>query len=585
MTIKETLQVSIETIEHLFLMGQFKPAGVQRAYQWKEENWAQLLDDIEAAFEDHRGDVQMRPATKTSDNAAPETGLQPLLPKEPNGTYFLGKIVLAPQKKGAFDIYDGMQRMLSLTIMLACIRDTLADDELAARVHAMICNAEGTPHLAYPGRDKTLAHEIQRPDSTRTPPDVTPEADVSILFVQAKAFMRERFKAWDPEDLFQFTHYVLSHAGVAVLQVTSPRVARQIFVTTNKRGIALSEEDLFSGQLVDACVDEDTANRVLAQYRATRLLLGDQFGKFMDTIAHLETGRDNRASSLADLANTLTQRKGDADSWTTQLAQKAHAWKELDAIFEDPSRDPTGLHIWRLGLLKYEEWRPLGVLWLEEYMRLARVQKSRAPQHAKALAQRMERLHRSYMTLTLADARPPERKSIVTRALDDLRSGRDPLTNGLIPKLTIRRRAHRALNGQITKMVTLRQLIRWWEAELWGNGAAHNAAAIKTASVEHVLPQRPDDEPDWVSAFPDATVRSASINMIGNMTACTAKDNSGIGAQPFAKKLKALKRQRKMFRTLEDVVTQKDWTPKIVAERSARMASNIWMALDNPEQD
>lgn len=569
MEIKDTLQVSIETIEHLFMMGRFTPAGVQRAYQWSEDNWAQLLDDIEAAFEDHRRIIRASSGDVASGQAAANA-------------YFLGKIVLASPKPGAYDIYDGMQRMLSLTIMLASIRDALEDADMAVRVHAMICNGDGTPHLIYPGRDKTLTHEIQRLGATKSMPDVMPHADVSRLFVEAKAFMHDRFKTWDQEDLKQFTHYVLNNAGVAVLKVASPRLARQIFVTTNKRGIALSEEDLFSGQLVDACPDEDTAERVIKQYRATRLLMGGQFGKFMDAIAHLETGRDNRASSLADLASTLSHRKSDAESWTTQLAQKAHAWKELDTIFDDPSRDPTGQHIWRLGLLKYEEWRPLGMLWLEEYMRLARVQKNRAAQHAKILSKRMERLHKSYMTLTLADARPPERKSLVTRALEDINNGNDPLTNGLIPKLTVRRRAHRALNSQITKMVTLRQLIRWWEAQLWGDGALAHAKAIEEASVEHILPQRPDKEPAWIAAFPDAAVRSASINMIGNMIACTTKTNNGIGTQPFAKKLKVLKRHKKTFFTLQDILTEKEWTPSVVEQRTAQMANDIWAALDNP---
>lgn len=569
MPIRDLMDVSINPIEHLFLLGRFTPAGVQRAYQWKEDNWAQLLDDIEAAFEDHRS--YGRAAERNSTAA-----------QDARSVYFLGNIVLAPQENGVYDIYDGMQRMLSLTIMLACIRDTLEDEQLSAHVHAMICDEKGQPHLIYPGRDKTLSHEIQRRGATKFPPSSNPSADVSLLFLEAKAFMHERFKTWDQEDLEQFTDYVLKHAGVAVQKVGSPRLARQIFITTNKRGIALSEEDLFSGQLVDACPDEETAARVLAQYRATRLLMGDQFGKFMDAIAHLETGRDNRASSLADLASALSQRKGDAESWTTQLGQKAHAWKELDAIIENPAQDPTKHHIWRLGLIKYDEWRPLGMLWLEEYMRLGRSQKHRARQHAKLLSQRMERLHKSYMTLTLADARPPERKALVTRALEDIANGTDPLTNGLIPKLTVRRRAHRALNRQITKMVTLRQLIRWYEAHLWGNGALARVAAIKEASVEHILPQRPDDEPYWLNAFPDAAVRSASINMIGNMVACTTKANNGMGTQPFNKKVKILKRQKKTFQTVQDVITLADWSPELVEARTAKMAEDIWAALDNP---
>ena len=65
----------------------------QRAYSWRPGNVLQLLDDI-------------RSASQT-----------------PNTPYFLGSLILVHDKGNAYEVLDGQQRLVSLTIIIAAMRE------------------------------------------------------------------------------------------------------------------------------------------------------------------------------------------------------------------------------------------------------------------------------------------------------------------------------------------------------------------------------------------------------------------------------------------------------------------------------
>ena len=74
----------------------------QRAYSWRPGNVLQLLDDI-------------RSASQT-----------------PNTPYFLGSLILVHDKGDAYEVIDGQQRLVSLTIIIAAMRE-LEDDPALSR--------------------------------------------------------------------------------------------------------------------------------------------------------------------------------------------------------------------------------------------------------------------------------------------------------------------------------------------------------------------------------------------------------------------------------------------------------------------
>lgn len=125
----------------------FRIPDYQRPYAWEREQATQLLEDLVDAL-DRSGD-------------------------EP---YFLGSIVLVKRKgvSGA-EVIDGQQRLTTLTILLAVLRDLTEDDELRQNLETLIVEPGSRirklapkPRLALRARDAGFFHDHIQVSGTTT---------------------------------------------------------------------------------------------------------------------------------------------------------------------------------------------------------------------------------------------------------------------------------------------------------------------------------------------------------------------------------------------------------------------------------
>src|ERR1700692_4542246 len=85
----------------------FRIPEYQRPFSWDTDNFDDLIDDIVSANKDQK--------------------------------YFLGTIVLHHRAdQGHYDVVDGQQRLTSLMILLACLRDLVHDQEYKLGIQAKI---------------------------------------------------------------------------------------------------------------------------------------------------------------------------------------------------------------------------------------------------------------------------------------------------------------------------------------------------------------------------------------------------------------------------------------------------------------
>ena len=123
----------------------FRIPDYQRPYAWGTDEALQLLDDLADALD------------RTAD--------------EP---YFLGSIVLVKDKGNpAAEIIDGQQRLTTLTILFAVLRDLSTDDDLSREIQVKISEPgqklmglDAKPRLALRARDRPFFQKhIQEPGS------------------------------------------------------------------------------------------------------------------------------------------------------------------------------------------------------------------------------------------------------------------------------------------------------------------------------------------------------------------------------------------------------------------------------------
>lgn len=124
--------------------------GYQRPYAWSVESVERLLDDLL--------DV-LRNAAEGVDGT---------------GSYFLGSIVLSRrQEGGALDVVDGQQRLITLTILLAVLRDLGLDDAgLNAAVDSAVIGPDGRPRIVPRSADADAFYRtVQLPGAALRMPD------------------------------------------------------------------------------------------------------------------------------------------------------------------------------------------------------------------------------------------------------------------------------------------------------------------------------------------------------------------------------------------------------------------------------
>ena len=82
----------------------FEIPDYQRPFVWETKNFEQLFDDIKQAV---------------IDNEEKHRNLDDYEP------YFIGSMVMQTKDKGKYDVIDGQQRLISLAILVAVMRDLL----------------------------------------------------------------------------------------------------------------------------------------------------------------------------------------------------------------------------------------------------------------------------------------------------------------------------------------------------------------------------------------------------------------------------------------------------------------------------
>ena len=185
----------------------FEIPDYQRAYSWTKENLKQLVEDIWESVE-----LNKARGNKEFDQYEP---------------YFLGSIVLCSKEYkddgcGIYDVIDGQQRLTSIIMLIAAIRDLIDNEEYK----------------------KVLSDLIYQK------PNVLMGIKESIR-VKARGKEEEFFKKNGElleEKLNEFIVYLLQKVVLVVITTESFTSAFRLFNVINARGLPLTDSDLLKSE-------------------------------------------------------------------------------------------------------------------------------------------------------------------------------------------------------------------------------------------------------------------------------------------------------------------------------------------------
>ncbi|EGT3615840.1 DUF262 domain-containing protein [Clostridium perfringens] len=225
----------------------FEIPDYQRAYSWNKENLKQLVDDIWESVE-----LNKARGNKEFDQYEP---------------YFLGSIVLCSKEYkddgcGIYDVIDGQQRLTSIIMLIATIRDLIDNEEykkvlsdlIYQKPNVLMGIKESIRVKARGKEEEFFRKHILTDGGTELVKDLditelseAKQNMVNAIEVFRASFFNEEGELLE-EKLNEFIVYLLQKVVLVVITTESFTSAFRLFNVINARGLPLTDSDLLKSE-------------------------------------------------------------------------------------------------------------------------------------------------------------------------------------------------------------------------------------------------------------------------------------------------------------------------------------------------
>ncbi len=514
----------------------------QRGYAWQEQHVARLLADLDQRA---RGGADI-------------------------DWYPLGTIIVAkqPDLPEAW-VADGHQRFITLTILIAILRDLEGDAGLKARLARCIFAEGAKDDLGYRLTTHEAAHEclralVQAPGSTGlSHPDGSDDLSESAQNIIANRDMLLSALATQPvERRRRLANYLLDRCFILVAAVADQHVARLLFSTMHDTGLKPSGVDMFKAQVLGR-VNADARDACQTIWEQLEARLGHSgFEALLRHIAVLEL-----RSEPKDTVHNVLQARFDLDEAAGAQSFVQRTLRTIGGHFASirdaaPSR-PASLPPRISRRIQYLEWVRNHNTWALPLVHWLHQRGADDPETAE-FVRRLEALAWCSMIRT---EEPAKRDARYMTLLEEIDNGRALQAGGA---LTISR-------GELEKVrETLAQpnftkrryrlfLLMRINAAIEGD----EAVQITTeATMEHIFPSRPATSSRWHTDFPEA-IAARYRNMLGNLTLLTEVEQNEVRNHDFGLKRPVLAGSR--FVLSRRLAKRTAWGPKEVDQSTQEM--------------
>lgn len=515
----------------------------QRPYRWGLDQATQLLDDLE--------DTLDRPESDP---------------------YFLGSLVLVQQSEREFDVIDGQQRLTTLTILFAILRD-LADGKIAGELADLVREPGSELSGILPRARLTLRDQdagffrtyVQEPGTIAELVSLSDNAirneSQKTIRDNAEALYR-RLGAWGDERRKKLAMLAITRTFLVVVTTPNLDSAYRIFSVMNARGLDLAPTDIFKSTIIgNLAGDSDYAKR---WEDAEETLGTDSFTDLFRDIRTIESGERARRELLKEfpeqVLDPFLQEGRSAEFVDSILLPYAEAFERTIAQDFGPGDEWAAVNSWlkRLAWIDNRDWRPPALWAIRNH-----------PDDAVFLASFLKRLERIAASSLLRGEYTTPRIGRYLDILRELKEGAGLEAASLELTEQEKSEARSAVKGEIYRMQAQRAryiLLRLDELLAQNPGAAYDHRVI---SIEHVLPQHPAPGSAWEAAF-TLEQREQWTHRLGNLLLLNHRKNSQ--ARNFDFETKKAKYFRigsgsAVFALTTQVLQYDRWTPAIVKER------------------
>ena len=533
----------------------FRMPVYQRPYSWTSEETEALLNDLLGAMED-------------------ETTAEP---------YFLGSIVLiARPKSREHEVIDGQQRLTTLTMLFCVLRELTDDDDkrnsLDDRIRErrdVFAGRRDRFRLEIRERDQEFFHDnVQESrklaDFVDRGASRAVNSDSRRLILENARFLHDRLSKLSPELRDALSQFIITRCYLVVVSAYDRDSAHRIFSVLNARGRDLTPTDILKSDIIGE-IPIGRADSYAEIWEDTEDELGrDGFRELFAHIFVIQTGnRFHKELAKAFKEQALGEVNGTAfvDDVLTPYAEafRAVASAEYEGlVFTEGANHAKNIDrmLGHLGRLDNDDWIPSAMVFYHLY--------KEDPATLLKLLTGLDRLAYSMFIRGIKRDSRIVRYRPVIKAAKIGESGLDATIASLQISDDERKEVIALLDAPIYRPRQIsrftRPLLLRLDSVLADTGASYDR---KTITVEHVLPQSPEPDSEWIRNFPDEEQRLEWTHKLANLVLLSRSKNAKAQNFDFERKKKEYFKRGRVpnFSLTIQVIDENVWTPRILEKR------------------
>ena len=534
----------------------FSIPGYQRPYAWGKEQASELLDDLLQALGD---------APQQLSDSAP---------------YFLGSIVLIknealPDAK----VVDGQQRLTTLTLLLSAIRMLVKDAAVQAgntkRIYEHGDVVSATPpsyRLTLRERDREFFRRfIQHEDGLAQLVGLTtplPDAQ-DRLRTNAKVFL-DTLSKLDEATLVRLVQFIITRCFLVTVATPDLDSAYRIFGVLNSRGLDLNATDILKAEVIGG-VPAEERDAYTKKWEDEEEDLGrEAFGDLFSHIRMIYRKVKPKGTLLKEFKAHVAPEAAPKQFVDNTLLPMAEAFADLTgaSYASTESAEDVNEHLTWLNRLEFKDWLPPALAFY--------VRHKNEPALMLTFFEGLERLGYSMLASKTGVNERIERFSRLTESIEkgaDLSAHDSPLQLSPVEQFE----TYQALSGPLYETHSPRSLallLLRLDRLMSDATATYNHAVV---SVEHVLPQQPAPNSEWLTWVPDTKVHQHWVHRLGNLALLSRNKNSAASNFDFGKKKLAYFSKGGVcaFSLTTDVLQRAEWTEAVMQERQKNMLAKL----------
>lgn len=511
----------------------------QRPYSWNEDNVSELISDVADAFESNLTE------------------------------YFIGSIITIEKGKKIYDIVDGQQRLTTLTLIFAALRNQIANETAKAEIQKKILPINALtdepeqPRLKVRQKEHLFFYEhilLGKPlDKDHILGEIEQKFIVNLTTIE------NYFKEKDETYLKKYANYLLQNVYVVFVNTDSFESAYRLFNVLNARGLSLSNGDLLKNQLFGIANSELEQSKVEQYWNQLEDII--KIKNLDSFLGHYRTALKSTKSKkdlYQEYVDYLKENSISAEDFCKNLVTSSKNYNKLKTNNFDDNK--TKKLVQSLFNVSYDEWIPAVLAYMNN------------PIDDMSFYEYIELIEKITYQNWVRRLGRAKRNTVYYNVISKINEGTNKEEiSGLIYGHTNNTEFFNLLRSNVYGMSYAKAIL------LRIDSARQDDSVIKTysgaISIEHILPQTATDI-YWSSRFNEIEIIE-NVHKLGNLVLLSGRKNSQAQNYSFDRKkdIYIRKNETTSFDLTKEVCDTVEWNLDVIQKRQIELiefAEKLW---------